>query len=213
MVNDHRTELKVGDVHAVLDGDLDAFTDAYLKRKERPMIPRHIFREYDIRGLHETELTDALAESIGRAFAAVIERDRVPDRTGRRCGWRSAATSRPSSARLAAAVERGMIAAGLAVERVGVVPTPALYYAVAVRDLDGGLQITGSHNPPEFNGFKMTRRKLPLFGAEIQEMRERIERGRLADRPGGSSRDRAGARRVPRDAGRAAAAAARRSTW
>jgi phosphomannomutase/phosphoglucomutase len=153
------------------------------------MIPRHVFREYDIRGLHETELTDALAESIGRAFAAMIERDRVPDRTG---ALRVALGRdvRPSSARLAAAVERGMVAAGLAVERVGVVPTPALYYAVAVRDLDGGLQITGSHNPPEFNGFKMTRRKLPLFGAEIQEMRERIERGTLADRPGGSSRDR-----------------------
>ncbi len=57
MVNDHRTETKVGDVHAVLDGDLDPFIDAYLKRKDTGMIPRHIFREYDIRGLHETELT------------------------------------------------------------------------------------------------------------------------------------------------------------
>jgi len=68
----------------------------------------------------------------------------------------------------------------VAVERVGVVPTPALYYAVVAGDLDGGLQVTGSHNPPEFNGFKMTRRKLPLFGAEIQSMRERIASGDLA---------------------------------
>jgi peptide chain release factor 2 len=52
MVNDHRTELKIGNVQAVLDGDLDAFIDAYLKQKENPVIPRHIFREYDIRGLH-----------------------------------------------------------------------------------------------------------------------------------------------------------------
>jgi len=77
-------------------------------------------------------------------------------------------------------VERGIRAAGVAVERVGVVPTPALYYAVVAGDLDGGLQVTGSHNPPEFNGFKMTRRKLPLFGAEIQSMRERIASGDLA---------------------------------
>jgi phosphomannomutase/phosphoglucomutase len=87
---------------------------------------------------------------------------------------------RPSSERLAAAVERGIRAAGVAVDRVGVVPTPALYYAVATSGVDGGLQVTGSHNPPEFNGFKMTRRTLPLFGAEIQSMRERIARGDLA---------------------------------
>jgi len=87
---------------------------------------------------------------------------------------------RPSSERLAQAVERGIRAAGVAVERVGVAPTPALYYAVVARKLAGGLQVTGSHNPPEFNGFKMTRRTLPLFGAEIQTMRERIGHGDLA---------------------------------
>src|SRR5262249_16033869 len=63
----------------------------------------------------------------------------------------------------------------VAVERVGVVPTPALYYAVVARELDSGIQVTGSHNPPEFNGFKMTRRTLPLFGAEIQSMRSLSE--------------------------------------
>jgi phosphomannomutase/phosphoglucomutase len=65
------------------------------------------------------------------------------------------------------------------VERVGVVPTPALYYAVVAGAADGGLQVTGSHNPPEYNGFKMTRRTLPLFGAEIQTMRARIAAGDL----------------------------------
>jgi len=97
---------------------------------------------------------------------------------------------RPSSERLARAVERGIVAAGLTVERTGVVPTPALYYSVAARGLDGGLQVTGSHNPPEFNGFKMTRSRLPMFGAEIQEMRERIARGSLRSAPGGSGSDR-----------------------
>jgi phosphomannomutase/phosphoglucomutase len=73
-----------------------------------------------------------------------------------------------------------MLAGGVAVERVGIVPTPALYYAVVARGLDGGMQITGSHNPPEFNGFKMTKKKLPLYGAEILEMRRAIEAGELS---------------------------------
>jgi phosphomannomutase/phosphoglucomutase len=133
------------------------------------MIPAHIFREYDIRGLHETELTDATAQAVGRAFGTAIRREG---------GTRVALGRdvRPSSERLAAAAEQGMIACGLQVERVGVVPTPALYYAVVQRGLDGGMQITGSHNPPEFNGFKMAKKKLPLYGAEIQRMREWIER-------------------------------------
>jgi phosphomannomutase/phosphoglucomutase len=152
------------------------------------MVPAHIFREYDIRGLHATELTDEVATSVGQAFATLIREGR----SGGAAGTPRVALGRdvrPSSERLAAAIERGIRAAGVDVEHVGVVPTPALYYAVVGRDLDGGLQVTGSHNPPEFNGFKMTRRKLPLFGAEIQEMRERIARGALAAAaaPGGAS--------------------------
>jgi phosphomannomutase/phosphoglucomutase len=147
------------------------------------MIPAHIFREYDIRGLHATELSDPVAEAVGRAFGTL-----VAESGGTRVALGQ--DVRPSSPRLARAIEAGLLAAGLAVERVGIVPTPALYYAVAARGLDGGLQVTGSHNPPEFNGFKMTRGRAPVFGAEIQRMRERIERGDLrsaagsaADRP------------------------------
>jgi phosphomannomutase/phosphoglucomutase len=143
------------------------------------MIPRHIFREYDIRGLHETELTDPVAEAIGRAYAGMVR-----DSGGSKVAL--GRDVRPSSVRLSAAIERGMRAAGVSVERVGLVPTPALYYAVVARQLDGGLQVTGSHNPPEFNGFKMTRGPLPLFGAEIQTMRERIERGAFESGAGGA---------------------------
>jgi len=145
-------------------------------------VPGHIFREYDIRGLHATELSDPTAEAVGRAFATRIRAEG---------GTRVALGQdvRPSSERLARAAERGMIAAGLAVERVGVVPTPALYYAVAQRGLDGGMQITGSHNPPEFNGFKMTKKKLPLYGPEILEMRRAIQAGELASGAGGSWSD------------------------
>ncbi len=144
------------------------------------MIPGHIFREYDIRGLHATELTDETAEAVGRAFATRIRAEG---------GTRVALGQdvRPSSERLARAAERGMITAGLAVERVGTVPTPALYYAVASRGLDGGMMITGSHNPPEFNGFKMAKQKLPLYGAEVLEMRRAIQAGELATGANGSS--------------------------
>jgi len=157
------------------------------------MVPRHIFREYDIRGLHATELSDAVAEQVGRAFAAAITEGAPIAAAGTGPTSQSAGTGptsqsagaalgldvRPSSPRLAAAVERGLTRSGVAVERLGVVPTPALYYAVVARGLAGGLQVTGSHNPPEFNGFKMTRGSKPVFGADIQRMRERIERGDL----------------------------------
>jgi phosphomannomutase/phosphoglucomutase len=146
------------------------------------MIPAHIFREYDIRGLHETELTNEAAEAVGRAFATRIRAEG---------GTRVALGQdvRPSSERLARAAERGMLAAGVSVERVGIVPTPALYYAVALRQLDGGMQITGSHNPPEFNGFKMAKRKLPLYGAEIQEMKRAIGAKEFATGPAGGWTD------------------------
>jgi phosphomannomutase/phosphoglucomutase len=140
------------------------------------MIPGYIFREYDIRGLHETELTNEAAEAVGRAFATTVKREAGGGSNVRVAIGRDV---RPSSERLAAHAERGMLAAGVSVERVGVVPTPALYCAVALRGLNGGMQITGSHNPPEFNGFKMSKGKLPLFGAEIQAMKRMIETGDL----------------------------------
>jgi phosphomannomutase/phosphoglucomutase len=144
------------------------------------MIPPHIFREYDIRGLHATELTDEVAEAVGRAFGTLIR-----DEGGRRIAL--GRDVRPSSVRLAEGVERGARAAGVDVDRVGLVPTPALYYAVVASGADGGLQITGSHNPVEYNGFKMTRRDGPVFGADIVGMRDRIARGALATGAGSGS--------------------------
>ena len=82
------------------------------------MIPAHIFREYDIRGLHETELTDATAEAVGRAFGTLVTRE-----GGSRVSL--GRDVRPSSERLVAANERGLRSAGAHVDRVGVVPTPA----------------------------------------------------------------------------------------
>ncbi|TMQ52044.1 MAG: phosphomannomutase/phosphoglucomutase [Candidatus Eisenbacteria bacterium] len=152
------------------------------------MIPAQIFREYDIRGLHDTELGDDIAEAIGRAYATSLIRGSKPGAPSARVAL--GRDVRPSSERLVAALEAGIRSAGLTVERLGVVPTPALYYAVATRQLAGGVQVTGSHNPPEFNGFKMTRGSLPLFGAEILELRGLIERGDFERGQNGASLNR-----------------------
>jgi phosphomannomutase/phosphoglucomutase len=144
------------------------------------MMNATIFREYDIRGLHATDLTDEVAENIGRAYATTL----------RRGGARRVAVGRdvrPSSPRLEAALVKGVTGAGLDAVRVGTVPTPALYFAIAELGLDGGVQVTGSHNPPEFNGFKMCRGLMALFGDEIRALRTAIELRDLDTGAGGAS--------------------------
>ncbi len=136
-------------------------------------VPANIFREYDIRGVAERDLSDELAEGIGRAFGAMLRapegaKDGKPLRlaVGRDC--------RLSSPRLHAALLRGLEKAGVHVVDIGVGPTPMLYFAVHHLAADGGIQITGSHNPGDENGFKMMRGKASFFGADIQKLRERI---------------------------------------
>ncbi|HEX6309148.1 MAG TPA: phosphomannomutase/phosphoglucomutase [Longimicrobiales bacterium] len=142
----------------------------------------HIFREYDIRGIVGQDVDAGIAEQIGRAYASEL---RV--RNGGRSDLRVAVghDNRPSSPDLAAGVIRGMRAAGADVVFYGTVPTPVLYYAVAVDGTDGGMQITGSHNPPEYNGFKMTMRGRPVYGSAIQALRERMEQQRYESGSGG----------------------------
>jgi phosphomannomutase / phosphoglucomutase len=142
---------------------------------------RHIFREYDIRGIVDRELGGRVPELIGRAFASELR-----DRLGHERELRIAVgrDNRPHSDGLAEAVIRGIRAAGVHVADCGVVPTPVLYYAAARFATDGGIQITGSHNPPEYNGFKLSIRGRSLYGAAIQELRERIEAARFASGDG-----------------------------
>jgi phosphomannomutase / phosphoglucomutase len=157
------------------------------------MLNPHIFRQYDIRGVVGPDVTPAVAEGIGRAFATLARR-----RLGKAAPTLAVGRdNRLTSDELAAAVGRGMVAAGAEVVDVGLVPTPVHSFAVAHWGLDGGLQVTGSHNPPEYNGFKMTPRGAPVFGAAIQEIRAMIERGDyesgagLGGRSGGAGRVRA----------------------
>jgi phosphomannomutase/phosphoglucomutase len=127
-----------------------------------------IFREYDVRGLHETDLTTPVITDLGRAFGTMV----------RRQGLKTVALGRdfrPSSPRLAGAFEAGLLEAGCDVLRVGVVPTPGLYWSIAHLKTDAGCQVTGSHNPSEYNGFKMNLGLASIHGEQIQVLRRMIE--------------------------------------
>jgi phosphomannomutase/phosphoglucomutase len=130
----------------------------------------HIFRQYDIRGVVGPDVTAQVAEQIGRAYASLARRRLGKDQPVLALGR----DNRLTSDELADAVSRGMVAAGARVVDVGLVPTPAHSFSVAHWGLDGGLQVTGSHNPPQYNGFKMTLGGRSIFGDSIQELRRMI---------------------------------------
>jgi phosphomannomutase/phosphoglucomutase len=129
--------------------------------------PRSIFRQYDIRGLVGSELTPDFARGLGRAFATVAW-----DRLGRAPIIAVGRDNRPSGETLAGALRLGIADAGATALDVGMLPTPALYFGVAALGTDGGVQVTGSHNPPEFNGFKMVLGGEAFHGDEILELWE-----------------------------------------
>lgn len=127
-------------------------------------------REYDVRGIVGTTLTEADAHALGRSFGTVVRRD----------GGRHVALGRDgraSSPSLSARVAEGVRAAGVDVTDVGLGPTPMLYYAVHALGADGGVMVTGSHNPPDYNGFKMMLKERPFWGADIRALGEMAARG------------------------------------
>jgi phosphomannomutase / phosphoglucomutase len=135
-------------------------------------VPSHIFREYDIRGVADRDLSDAIAHGIGRSFAAMIaagegassQSPRIA--VGRDC--------RLSSPRLFAALVKGLRESGANVIEIGEGPTPMLYFAAHHLKTDGAVMITGSHNPGDENGFKMMRGKASFFGSDIQTLKNKI---------------------------------------
>lgn len=138
-------------------------------------------REYDIRGIIGETLDEADAYAIGRSFATML---------GRAGGKKIAVgyDGRLSSPMLEAALVRGITESGLDVVRIGMGPTPMLYYAEAVMDdVDGGIEITGSHNPANYNGFKMVFQGRPFFGADIQELGRIAAAGDWANGEGAAS--------------------------
>jgi phosphomannomutase/phosphoglucomutase len=143
--------------------------------------PATVFRQYDIRGLVGDQLTPALARAVGQAYATLAWQ-----RLGRAPRVAVGRDNRPSGAGLAAGVREGVAAAGGAALDVGELPTPALYFTTHTAPVDGGIQVTGSHNPPEFNGFKMVLSHEAVFGDDIQGLRRLIEGEQLIARPGGT---------------------------
>jgi phosphomannomutase/phosphoglucomutase len=143
-----------------------------------PMNP-HVFRQYDIRGHAERDFGDAFVRALGLSLGTFyLKRSFKRVAVGRDC--------RLSSPRLHEALCAGLIETGLHVVDIGIGPTPLLYFAVHELDLDGGVQITGSHNPPDENGFKMMLGKGSLYGNDIVELRTVMENDGFRCAPGGS---------------------------
>lgn len=136
-------------------------------------VPAEIFREYDIRGLVGEQLSPALAHSLGRAVGTFVRRGVDRERTPVIVVGRD---HRPSGTALAARLGDGLAACGCSVVDIGVTPTPVGYWAIQKLAADGGVQITGSHNPAEYNGFKITLLGRALHGDDIQSLRQTIER-------------------------------------
>ncbi len=129
-----------------------------------------MFREYDIRGEVGKDLTLDAATLIGKAYATVVLRE-----GGKKvCCGRDGRVHSPD---LSKALIQGMLSTGLDVIDVGMCPTPVLYFAIQHIGTDGGVQITGSHNPPEFNGFKMCLGTATMFGEQIKDLQGLIEAG------------------------------------
>src|SRR5215208_5535141 len=129
-----------------------------------------ILREYDIRGIVGDTLTEDDAYALGRTFASQARDE----------GARSIAVGRDGrlhSGALEAALIRGLNDSGIDVMQIGMGPSPMLYFATHYLDVDGGIQVTGSHNPPEYNGFKLLLKGRSVFGEEIQGIGRRAASG------------------------------------
>lgn len=132
------------------------------------MINPYIFREYDIRGVVDKDLSDEVVENIGKGFSAYIANQ----------GAKSVSVGgdvRLSTNRFLKQLIKGITESGIDVINIGQVPTPVQYFSMHELDVDAGIMITGSHNPPEFNGFKLSLFNSPVFGTEIQKIKEIIQ--------------------------------------
>ncbi|HET9636195.1 MAG TPA: phosphomannomutase/phosphoglucomutase [Gemmatimonadaceae bacterium] len=136
-------------------------------------LTRNIFREYDIRGVTGKDLTPDVAAALAGAYAAFLAEKGVKGAVavGR--------DNRPSGEALHDALVDGLVKAGIDVVDIGVVPTPLAYWSQHKLDVVGGIQITGSHNPPEYNGFKLGLARSSIYGADIQHLYDLAAAGRF----------------------------------
>ncbi len=140
-----------------------------------------VLREYDIRGIVGQTLHEADAFAIGRCLGSIVSR----------AGGKSVATGydgRHSSPSMEAALVRGLRASGMDVVRIGLGPTPMLYYTATTQGTDAAVMVTGSHNPPNYNGFKMMLGRKPFFGTQIRDLGVMAATGDVVAEATGSER-------------------------
>ena len=126
-----------------------------------------IFRKYDIRGIVETDFTDDVVINLGKAFGTFVKRS----------GGKSVSLSgdvRDTTPHLKNMFAQGLVSTGIIVMDLGIIPTPTNYFSMYHLEIDGAVQITGSHNPPEFNGFKMSLSQKAFYGDQIQDLKHLI---------------------------------------
>lgn len=133
------------------------------------LLPRSLFKAYDIRGVYDDTLTPASARLIGQAIGtAAVDRELKTLVVGR--------DGRLSSSTLATSLVSGVLSTGINVIDIGEVTTPMVSYAIQKLNTGAGVQITGSHNPPEYNGFKITMQNEPFYGEDLQSLADCINK-------------------------------------
>ncbi|MCF7885449.1 MAG: phosphomannomutase/phosphoglucomutase [Candidatus Marinimicrobia bacterium] len=128
----------------------------------------YIFRKYDIRGVVEKDFSNEVVKNIGKAYGTLVKRK----------GAKKISISgdiRKTTPHLKEIFTEGVLSTGVDVVDIGILPTPANYYSMYKMDIDGAVQVTGSHNPPDMNGFKMAYKKLSVYGEDIQKLHRLIE--------------------------------------
>jgi phosphomannomutase/phosphoglucomutase len=135
-------------------------------------MPTQVFREYDIRGVVGSELSEDFVTGLARAIAAYWAEHGV-----KRVAL--GMDARLSSPLFKDILKEGIASSGIDVIDIGMVPTPVMYFSLFRLDLDGGLAVTGSHNPPDNNGFKIALGKTTIYGQEIQKIRKYLEQGKV----------------------------------
>lgn len=145
------------------------------------MINPRIFRQYDIRGVWGKDLTEEGVLSIARGFAFYL-RENLKKETLK---ISIAMDVRVSSPQISSTLQKGLIESGVSVIDIGMCPTPLQYFSLFHLNVDGGIMVTGSHNPPEFNGLKLSVEKETLYGDKIQDIRKLIESGKAIKGKGG----------------------------
>ncbi len=144
-----------------------------------------IFREYDIRGVYNGDFDDNFAEQLGRSYVVYMKENKGKPHPTVALGH----DARLSSPSIIAALAKGISESGGNVVHLGLITSPVCYFATfTIPGLDGAIQVTGSHNPPEYNGFKVSVGNATIFGAEIQKLRLVMEKGQFLTGKGSESK-------------------------